>query len=389
MHYALKIKHFDEIIQCKAFTWDTVKHKKQNDLYHKNENIPARYKDVESMNIKEIAKKSGVSVATVSRVLNHPESVAPKTKERVLNLIDEMGYKPNWFARGLNFNKTYTIGLLIPNILNPSYIEMAKGAEEVANQKGYMTLLCITEGESEKEKKYVQTLVDRRIDGMILVSSMLEDAEIKEITAQGIPVVLIGENKGNSQEPIIRIDCKEAAYLAMKHLFDCGYQDIALICGQTPEMENKNKLDGYEFALAEAGIPIKAEYVVSEENTIEGGYVAARKLLALPRPPRAVFTTSDLLAFGVMEAARDSELRIPEDLALMGFDNIRMANLMEPKLSTVAKPLHRMGLSGARLLFDVMESKNHEEIAMKEIVLQSKLKIRKSCGHKERISEIF
>lgn len=341
------------------------------------------------MNIKEIAKQSGVSVATVSRVLNHPESVAPKTKERVLSLIEEMGYKPNWFARGLNFNKTYTIGLLIPNILNPAYVEVAKGAEEVANQKGYMTLLCITEGEAKKERKYVQTLIDRRIDGMILVSSMLEDEDIKEIKDQDIAVVLIGENRGNSKEPIIRIDCRGSAYRAVKHLMDCGYQDIAMIYGMTPEMENRNKVEGYELALMESGIPKKAEYIIEEENTIEGGYVAARKLLSMQKRPRAIFTSSDLLAFGVIEAVRDSNLLVPDDVAVMGFDNIRMASLMEPKLSTVSKPLHRMGLSGARLLFDVMERKGNEELAMKEIVLQSKLKIRKSCGHKERISEIF
>lgn len=341
------------------------------------------------MNIKEIAKQSGVSVATVSRVLNHPESVAPKTKERVLNLIEEMGYKPNWFARGLNFNKTYTIGLLIPNILNPAYVEVAKGAEEVANQKGYTILLCITEAELKKERKYVQTLIDRRIDGMILVSSMLEDDDIKEIKEQGIAIVLIGENKGNSKEPIIRIDCRDAASRAVKHLLECGYRDIAMIYGKTPEMENRNKIEGYESALTTAGIKTNPQFIVEEENTIEGGYVAARKLFGLPKMPRAIFTSSDLLAFGVIEAARDSDLSVPEDIAVMGFDNIRISSLMEPKLSTVAKPLHRMGLSGARLLFDVMESKDSEEIAMKEIVLQSKLKIRKSCGHKERISEIF
>lgn len=342
------------------------------------------------MNIKEIAKKANVSVATVSRVLNHPENVAPKTKERVLGIINELGYKPNWFARGLNFNKTNTIGLLIPNILNPAYVEIAKGAEDVANRKGYTTLLCITEGEVKKERKYIQTLIDRRIDGVILVSSLLEDEDIKEMKKQGIAVVLIGENKGNSKEPIVRIDCYAAAFKAVNHLLECGHTQIAMIYGRVPEMENKNKIEGYEQALLEAGIIKNEDYLIKEENTIEGGYVAARKLLGLWKMPQAIFTTSDLLAFGVMDAIRDADLIIPDEIAVMGFDNIRMSNLMEPKLTTVALPLHRMGLSGARLLLDVIESKNDGEMmAMREIVLQSKLKIRKSCGHKERISEIF
>ncbi len=341
------------------------------------------------MNIKEIARQAGVSVATVSRVLNHPETVAPKTRARILALMEQMDYKPNWFARGLNFNKTDTIALLIPNIMNPAYVEIAEGVESVANQKGYTVLLCITEGEDIKERKYIQTLIDRHIDGVILVSSLLNSDELDHLKQQGVAVVLIGENSSNSSEPMVRIDCCAAAYEAVQHLLNCGHKDIALVYGKAPEMENKRKIEGYCNALKEAGIPLRESYLIPEENTIEGGYVATRKLLALKNRPRAIFTTSDLLAFGVIDALRDAELCIPEDVAVMGFDNIRMSSLMVPKLSTVAKPLHKMGLSGARLLLDVIESRRNGDMAMKDIVLQSKLKIRKSCGHKERIKEIF
>lgn len=341
------------------------------------------------MNIKEIARQAGVSVATVSRVLNHPETVAPKTRERILDLMEQMDYKPNWFARGLNFNKTYTLALLIPNILNPAYVEIAEGVESVANRKGYSVLLCITEGEVEKERQYIQTLIDRHIDGVILVSSLLNGDDINYLKQQGVAVVLVGENNGNSSEPMVRIDCCAAAYQAVQHLLNCGHREIALVYGHTPVMENKHKIEGYKKALREAGIPLRPEYLVEEQNTEEGGYLATRKLLGLKERPRAIFTTSDLLAFGVIDALRDAELNIPDDVAVMGFDNIRMAKLMVPKLSTVAKPLHKMGLSSARLLLDVIESQGNGNMAMREIVLQSKLKIRKSCGHKERIKEIF
>ena len=341
------------------------------------------------MNIKEIARQAGVSVATVSRVLNHPDTVAPKTKEHILSLIDAMGYKPNWFARGLNFNKTNTIGLLVPNILDPAFVEIAEGAEDVVNKKGYNVLLCITEGNPEKEETYLQTLIDRRVDGVILVSSMLEDHQIEALREQGIPVVLVGENKGNAKGPIVRIDCCDASDKAVKHLLECGHSRIAMVSGVVPEIENQRKVEGYYKALNEAGIVTNPDYLVQAENTIEGGYVAARRLLGLVERPEAIFTSSDLLAFGVMDAIRDSELNIPNEVAVMGFDNIRMSNLMFPKLTTVAKPLHRMGLSGARLLLDVIEGQGTNERIMEEIVLQSKLKIRKSCGHKERISEFF
>ncbi len=341
------------------------------------------------MNIKEIARRAGVSVATVSRVLNHPETVAPKTRQRILTLMEQMDYKPNWFARGLNFNKTDTIALLIPNIMNPAYVEIAEGVESVANQKGYTVLLGITEGEEKKERKYIQTLIDRHIDGVILVSSLLNSDDLNRMKQQGIAVVLIGENIDNSPEPIVRIDCCAAACQAVQHLLNSGHKDIALIYGKAPAMENRRKIEGYTNALKEAGIPLREDFLIREDNTIEGGYVATRKLLTLKNRPRAIFTTSDLLAFGVIDALRDAELWIPENVAVMGFDNIRMSSLMVPKLSTVAKPLHKMGLSGARLLLDVIESGKNGDMVMKEIILQSKLKIRKSCGHKERIKEIF
>lgn len=341
------------------------------------------------MNIKEIAKEAGVSVATVSRVLNHPDTVAPKTRERILNLMEQMDYKPNWFARGLNFNKTDTIALLVPNILNPAFVEMAEGVESVAAQKGYTVLLCITEGELAKERQYIQTLINRRVDGLILVSSMLDNEELNLLKKQNVSVVLVGESSGSSFAPMVRIDCQGAAYLAVQHLINCEHKEISLIYGRTPAMENRNKIIGYTKALQEAGIPFKKSLLVEEENTIEGGYLATRKLLGSENCPEAIFTTSDLMAFGVIDALRDAELRIPEDVAVMGFDNIKMSSLMVPRLSTVAKPLHKMGLSGARLLLDVIESKDKEDLVLKEIILQSKLKIRKSCGHKERIKEIF
>ncbi|MEG1584419.1 MAG: LacI family DNA-binding transcriptional regulator [Anaerovorax sp.] len=343
------------------------------------------------MNIKEVAKKAGVSVATVSRVMNHPENVAPATKEKIETVMEEFGYMPNWFARGLNFNRTNTIGLLIPNMLNPGYIEIAKGVEDVAHQKGYMTLLCNVENDSQKEKKYIDALINRKIDGIVLVSSMLNCQEVESIMEQDVPVVIIGENKEMSPEiPMVRIDCENAAYKAVKHLIDIGYEDIAIIYGSTPEQENLRKLKGYRQALKENDLQEKEIYSLEVANSIHGGYIAGKKIIDMEKRPRAIFASSDLLAMGAIDAMRDFEVKIPEDIAIVGFDNIQMSNLIEPKLTTIAKPLHKMGVIGSRLLFDIMEGRDDDEkVIAKEILLQSKLKIRKSCGHKERIGEMF
>ncbi len=341
------------------------------------------------MNIRHIAEKAGVSVATVSRVLNHPDHVAPATKAKIESIIAETEYIPNWFARGLNFNKTATIGLVIPNILNPENMEIIKGAEDVAHQKDYTSLLCNVENDVNKEKKYIDNLIKRRVDGILLISSLLSEKDIAAILDQGIPVVHVGEVLWHESVPIVSIDSEVAAYNATRHLLETGATLIGILHGKTPEVENSRKIKGYERALKGDKIRLKEEYKIQVENTIEGGYLGARQFMELQNPPTAIFVTSDLLAFGVMDAMKDNNISIPSQVALVGFGNIRMSNLVEPKLTTVEKPLHKMGVVGARLLFDLIENKREQPEEVKNIQLQSKLKIRKSCGHKERIGEMF
>jgi DNA-binding LacI/PurR family transcriptional regulator len=275
---------------------------------------------------------------------------------------------------------------------------IAKGVEDVAHQKNFTTLLCNAENTVEKERRYVASLINRRVDGIVLISSLLENSDVEGIRKQDIPVVLIGENKGNIRNvPIVRIDCKGAAHEAVRHLTNIGYKDIAIIYGRTPERENQRKVDGYRQALSEEGITEREEFIQEADNTIEGGYIAAKRLIDLKERPRAIFASSDLLAFGAMDAMKDHGIRIPEEIAFVGFDNTRMSNLIEPKLTTVEKPMHKMGVVGARLLFDLIDTNaengnnnlNNNNNANREILLQSKLKIRKSCGHKERIGEMF
>lgn len=341
------------------------------------------------MNIRHIAKQAGVSVATVSRVLNHPENVAPKTREKIEKIIAETEYTPNWFARGLNFNKTGTIGLMIPHILNSVHMEIAKGVEDVAHQKEYIALMCNVENDAAKEKRYLDQLIKRRVDGIIFICSSLEKKDFQLVQEQKIPVVLIGEHKNNLGLHVVSIDCEQSAKKAVKHLLESGHEKIAMLYGTDPQIENEYKIAGYQQALKDAGLPLVRDYLREVENTIEGGYLGAKKLAELPDPPRAIFASSDYIAFGAMDAIKDKGLRIPDDMAVMGFDNVRMSNLVEPKLTTVEVPLHKMGVYGARLLFDIIENEEEPETEPKTILLQSKLKIRKSSGHKERIGEMF
>lgn len=342
------------------------------------------------MNIRNIAEKAGVSVATVSRVLNHPETVKEATRKKIEEIMKSEEYTPNWFARGLNFNKTGTIGLMLPNILDNTSIEVAKGVEDVAHQKEYTTLICNVENDPEKERKYLQLLVQRKVDGIVMIQPSFDEKDFELLKENNIPSVIIGENKHVNGTHTVTIDSCKGAKRAMKHLIGIGHRKIALVFGDTPRTENANKIKGYTESLAEAGIDIVEEYMINTPNTIEGGYIAAKKLIEMRDRPDAIFATSDTLAFGIMDALDDNGMAIPDDIGVVGFDNIRMSNLVTPKLTTVEKPLHKMGVMGARLLIDFIDGDEDAFSGVgKEIVLMSKLKIRKSCGHKERIGEMF
>lgn len=341
------------------------------------------------MNIKAVAKKAGVSVATVSRVLNHPDAVAPDTKEHILNVMESLDYTPNWFARGLKLNRTGAIALLIPEILDLGYMEIAKGVEDIAHQKNYNIMLCTTEEDRNKEKGYIENFISRKIDGIILVSSFLNKSDLVQLKKQDIPVVLIGRNEELDGEDLVYSDYKSATGEAVRHMLEIGYRKIGMIYGNRPKIENRDKLEGFQKTIIDEGLNYQPDHIVEEENSIEGGYLGASKLLNLKDKPEAIFVTSDMMAIGAMEKIKQIGLRIPQDIAIVGFDNLKISGFIEPKLTTVAKPMYRMGLVAARLLFDKMEDDSEGESEPQEILIQSKLKVRKSCGHKDRVKEIF
>ena len=340
------------------------------------------------MNIRQIAEAAGVSVATVSRVLNHPENVAAKTRDRIQQIIEEVEYKPNWFAQGLNFNRTETIGLVIPHILNSMYMEIAKGVEDVAQQKGYITFICNVEKNQKNEKNYIEQLMTRCVDGIILMFTSMEESYIRTIEEQGVPVVLIGENRDVSGFNAVKVNCRLGAEAIVRQLVENNHRTIGILCGSDPEQESRDMLEGYKNILREKNLSIQQEYIRAVDNTIEGGYLGAKKMM-MKDPPGAIFTTSDEIAYGAMDAIKDHGLKIPEDIAVAGFGNARMSNLVEPKLTTVELPFHKMGIYGARLLFDLIEDGEKLRAEPRQITLQSKLRIRKSCGHRERIGEMF
>lgn len=338
------------------------------------------------MNIKEVAREAEVSVTTVSRVLNHPENVSGKTRAHVLDVMDRMNYTPNWFARNIRSGKTNVIGLVVPNILDPGNMELAKGVEEVAHQNGCNILMCNTEYGRSKELECTNALIERKVDGIVLIATLLEKKDLSRIRGKGISCVLVGKNESFEDENLVYTDCREAVGSATKHLFSLGRKNIAMVLGNSPKMEMGEKLAGYKDALKESGVKFNSELLAEAENSIEGGFLAAGKLLDNGRPFDAIMASTDLMAYGVLENLKQKGIRVPEDIALVGYDDLKMCAVIEPKLTSVTKPMYRMGLMATRLLFDNIEG---NDVVAEQILLQSKLKIRKSCGNKERLKEIW
>ncbi len=339
-------------------------------------------------NIREVAQKAGVSVATVSRVLNHPERVSPNTKELIEKVMKEMDFSPNVFARSLNLKKSNTLALIIPDILNPQYMEIARGVERVAHEKGYNLLLCNTEKDLKKEQNYIRMLIEKKIDGIILAFTLLQQEDFDEIQRRNIPLILFGQNILKKNISSVYSDFKEGAFLAVNHLIQRGFRRIAYVCGEKDQLENRDKTLGYVDALLGSGLNICEDLMIEGSDDIDSGYLAALKLLKLNPLPDAVFVGNDLMAIGIIDALKNEGKRIPEDISVIGYDNIRMASLIEPKLTSVSWPVYKMGLISARILIDEVE-KPDEEVETQNIFLSPKLKIRKSCGHENRVSEIF
>ncbi len=339
-------------------------------------------------NIREVARQAGVSVATVSRVLNHPESVSPSTMELVLETMKEMDYTPNAFARSLALNRSSSIGLLIPNILNPLYPQVAKGVEDVAHQKGYNVLLCNTEEDREKEEDYLDMLIENRVGGLVLTASLLEKKELEKLKKIKMPFVLVGRNIEELDSNMVFTDYKLGAYQITQHLIETGHTKIAHIEGAPYHKESLEKRLGYEKALKESGLPLVERYIVEGNNEIESGYIGTKKLLKEGDRPDAIFAANDLMAIGAIEALKDSGLKIPSDMGIVGFDDINMSTLIEPKLTTISQPIYKMGLIAARLLFENIENNSEDNISQK-IFIQPRLMVRRSCGHEDRVREIF
>lgn len=337
------------------------------------------------LNIKEVARVSGVSVATVSRVLNHPEQVQPETKEHILAVMQSLNYQPNWFARGLNFGKTSTIALLVPNIENRRFLNIMTGVETVALKKQHTVLLCNTHANEGEESEYLKMVLERQVDGVILVSSMLDPSSAHNLLGD-TPWVHIGKYSGDCGN-LCFINYEEGAYQMTTHLLQMGHSSVQILLDESPLAEMKQVLAGYQRAMRELR-PDGERPALYAADSVQGGYLAAQKLLQGGSPPRALLAFSDDQAFGIVKAAQDLQIPIPEQLALACLKDSPVCSIVSPAISSMELPSRRLGMVAARMLFDAIEDSD-DLYGPQEIILQPQLKIRHSCGNTKPIYELF
>lgn len=340
------------------------------------------------LTIEDIARLAGVSRSTVSRVINRQPSVRPAVRDRVQAVIDAHGYAPQAAARQLVTQRTRTIGLILPDMSynlfsNPIFALMGQGVSQGCVQEGYVSMQFMGQRDME-EQAFFTMLRSRHFDGVILISGEYDDPCPRFLRNAGIPYVRIGHDPNHDDLKYVDIDNAEAARSAVEHLIKLGHRRIAMIKGLARDISSAERYAGYQQALLAAGLPLDEELVGEGDWTAACGYNLTREFLQLAEPPTALFSSNDIMVAGVVRAAHESGVRVPEDLAIVGFDDLDQTTMIFPELTTIQQPCVEMGLSAARLLIEQLDNENTEP---EHIILPTRLIIRKSCGFEQRSVE--
>ncbi|HEV8309159.1 MAG TPA: LacI family DNA-binding transcriptional regulator [Methylomirabilota bacterium] len=328
--------------------------------------------------IRDVARHAGVSIATVSATINRTAYVSPVLQDRVRHAIAETGYYPDGIARSLKKRATQTLGLIISDITNPFFTALVRGIEDAANARGHAVILCNTDERLEKERAYLALLRSRRVDGVIMAPAGAVEDYHRFILDGQTPLVFIDRRVPTLPADAVVVDNVAGARQAVAHLAALGHRRIGAITGLPQISTTLERIQGYRDALAGTGIPVDSELLRDGHSRLEGGYQAGRALLDLPRRPTAIFATNNLMAIGLMRAVAERDLRCPEDLSVVCFDDFEWASVFRPRLTTVAQPTYAMGTKAVELLFARLDGAS--PVGAQEIVLSPSLVVRDSCA---------
>lgn len=320
-----------------------------------------------------------MSSATVSRALTGRGYVREELREKILQVARELDYQPNSLARGLITKQSYTIGLVLPDITNPFFPAVARGVEDVAQRNGYNVILCNTDGNPRKEASYLGVLRSKQVDGVIFTTSQVSARHVERLLDAGTPVVL-ADRRVKIDCDFVVVDNIEGAYLATQHLIALGHSAIGVITGPQKVTTSTERIEGYRRALQESGVKMRDELILEGDYRQHSGYRHAKSLLKLGDPPTAIFACNDLMAIGVLAALEEEGIRVPEEVAVVGYDDTLLASVVRPGLTTVAQPKYEMGAIACELLIDRIRAKDRPT---QQVILKPQLIIRESSVIRE------
>ncbi|MEU3193531.1 LacI family DNA-binding transcriptional regulator [Streptomyces sp. NPDC006992] len=329
--------------------------------------------------IKDVAARAGVSVATVSRVLNDHSGVREETRARVLSAVSELSYRPNTLARSLRTDQTRTLGLVISDVLNPFFTELARAVEDAARSRGYSVIIGNADEQLTLQDHHVRTLLDRRIDGLLVSPADGDSLALREAALLGIPMVFVDRWIEGLDVPLVRADGRPAVHDLVAHLYALGHRRLAIITGPVASTTSNERVDAFRSALHAHGLPLPESFIGQGDFQTASGRRATDSFFALPEPPDAVFATDNLMALGVMEQLRTLGLRVPHDVSLAAFDDIPWFLHTDPPITAIAQPTQELGHRAVAALTDLVEGRSAGSVT-----LSAHLTARRSCGEDER-----
>lgn len=327
--------------------------------------------------IYDVAQLAGVSTATVSRALNDTGQIAPQTRIAIEAAVEQLGYRPNTIARSLVTKSTQTIALLLPDITNPFYAALVSGIQEHALDRGYTMLLCTTEGDAEREEQYLSLLRSKQVDGALVDGLRLPPERMAGFVEDGFPIVCLDRDIDSSSIPLVQVDNRLGGRLATEHLLALGHTRIGHVTGASELRISAERLAGFREALASAGIAVDAQLVAEGRFTEETGHDGALALLERRPDLTAVFAANDLSALGVLSALATRGRRVPEDVSVVGFDDLPLAAFTTPPLTTVHQPATEIGRRATEILLELTRGKRARTTRH---LLEPRLVVRDSTG---------
>ncbi|MEK8126593.1 LacI family DNA-binding transcriptional regulator [Paenibacillus filicis] len=327
--------------------------------------------------IYDVAKEAGVSIATVSKVLNGKGKISTETREAIFAIMERLDYQPSLIATALTGKRTFTLGLLVPDISNPFFSEIARAIEDQSEQLGYSVMICSTDNKDAKVEKYISLLQQKKVDGIIIATGIDNKDILEQLLSKSIPVVLLARDMPLVAVNTVVVDDYIGGCLAAAHLLELGHRSVAMLGEREKVRSSRERVRGFRQTLEESGVTFTPEQLRHCDYKVEDSRVKALELLSVEEPPTAIFACNDMLAVGALQAAKELGKKVPEELSIVSFDNTVLAAVTNPPMTTVAQPMEHMGKLVVNMIVDELQG---SAPVRQRVVLRPELIIRESTA---------